>query len=210
VGAAGVTVTVAVPLTPLIVALIVVVPPPAAVTRPPLTVATLAEELLQFAVAVTSPVEPSDQVPVALSCCVAPDARVAVDGEIAMDARAGGAPFPDPWVPEAELPPPHPESAAIAKRTVSAGTKRRREGGRWGTKSCCSRWPRPGFDMRKPRVGFSAGRRRAAKMREGSRVSGAIRGDTRADLRREPKRNSKMDQIGHLACGVRSVPWDAG
>jgi hypothetical protein len=68
VGAPGVTVRLALPLTPLMVAVTVVVPAAAAVARPVLTVATLVEELLQLAVEVTSPVEPSDHVPVAVNC----------------------------------------------------------------------------------------------------------------------------------------------
>ena len=131
VGAAGVTVSIAVPLTPLMVAVRVVLPAALAVTRPLADiVATLVEELLQLAVVVTSPVEPSDQVPVALNCCVAAGAMVATLGETAMLTSAGGVvvPLPEPGLLEPALPlEPHPAMAAIANNDT--GIKRR--GKRW-------------------------------------------------------------------------------
>ena len=58
VGAAGVTVRAAVPLTPLREAVMVVGPPATAVARPAVMVATLVAELLHATVAVTFCVDP--------------------------------------------------------------------------------------------------------------------------------------------------------
>ncbi len=131
VGAAGVTVSVAVPLTPLMVALRVVMPAAAPVARPALTVATLVEELVQLAVAVTSPVDPSDQVPVAVNCWVAPGAMVAMEGETAMLARAGGGvgPLPEPGPLEpARLLDPHPVTARAIRAAGRARSASRARG----------------------------------------------------------------------------------
>jgi hypothetical protein len=169
VGAAGVTVSMAVPLTPLMVAVSVVDPAPAAVARPAaLTVATLVEELLQFAVEVTSPVEPSDHVPVALNCCVAPGAIVAVEGETAMLASAGGfvEPLPEPEEP-ALLLDPHPAAAramrAAAATANEAGRIRR---GRCRVTARYSKVAISEFVERYAQHRVSAGPGRTAKMRE--------------------------------------------
>ncbi len=82
----GVTVRVAVPLTPLIEAVTVVEPAAPAVARPgELTVATAVFAAVQLAVAVTFAVEPSLYVAVAVNCCVAPAAILGLPGEIAIE-----------------------------------------------------------------------------------------------------------------------------
>jgi hypothetical protein len=169
VGAAGVTVTLAVPLMPLMVAEIVVVPPATPVTRPALTVAAAVEELLQMAVVVTLPVDPSDQVPVATNCCVAPGAMLAVKGARAMLARAGGAvePFPEPVEPEPDCEfEPQPQMAAIATNVATRESEERRGGREQTGTTGVLRRPMPGFVVNETHhgVSFEKGvRRKCAK-----------------------------------------------
>ena len=82
----GVTVRVAVPVTPLRVAVTVVEPAATAVASPDATVATVGFELVQVAVVVTFPVVPSLYVAVAANCWVAPTAILAVAGVTAIEA----------------------------------------------------------------------------------------------------------------------------
>ena len=118
---AAVTVTAAVPLTPLCEAVTVVEPAAAAVTIPEvLTPAMLELAVAQEAVEVTSPVVPSEYVPVAVNCCVPPTAILAVAGETAMVCSV----FCPPVEPEPEEQP--------AKITASVVTARASEGTRAG------------------------------------------------------------------------------
>src|SRR5262245_15474196 len=93
--ASGVTCTVSVvlPLTDPEVAEIVVVPPATPVASPDaLTVATDGVDEAQVTCAVRSCVVPSEYVPVAVSCCVAPTAMLGPDGVTAIDASVGAGP----------------------------------------------------------------------------------------------------------------------
>jgi hypothetical protein len=85
------TASVAAPLTPLSDAVIVVEPVDNPVTNPSeFTVATVAVELVQVAVVVTSAVEPSLYVPIAANCVVAPTAMLAVLGDAEIDVSVFG------------------------------------------------------------------------------------------------------------------------
>jgi hypothetical protein len=80
------TVSVAVPLTPLIEAVIVVEPSDTDVARPlDATVATAVVPDVQVTVVLTLPVEPSLYVAVAVNCCVPPAEMLGLAGETAMD-----------------------------------------------------------------------------------------------------------------------------
>lgn len=188
VGAAGVTVSMAVPVTPLMVAVRVVVPAAAAaVARPAaLTVATLVEELLQLAVEVTSPVEPSDQVPVALNCWVAPGAMVATEGVTAMLASAGGVvdPLPEPLEPAWE-PDPHPAAARAMRKEARASEATRVRGEGRGITGRYSKAAMPEFVEHEAHHGVSVEHRGGAKMRKGCRS--LVR--SRKDLLRTCMRN---------------------
>jgi hypothetical protein len=81
----GVTVRVAVPFTPLRVAVRVVEPAATPVASPDGAVATVGFELVQVAVVVTFPVVPSLYVAVAANCWVAPTAILAVAGVTAIE-----------------------------------------------------------------------------------------------------------------------------
>lgn len=83
----GVTVRVAVPVTPLRVAVTVVEPAATPVANPDATVATVGFELVQVAVVVTFPVVPSLYVAVAANCWVAPTAMLVAAGVTAMEVR---------------------------------------------------------------------------------------------------------------------------
>jgi hypothetical protein len=117
VGATGVTVSVAAPVTPLADAVIVVDPAPTDVARPPdAIVATVETEDVQAAVAVKSCVELLLYVPVALYCWAWPAIIDIVAGVTVSDLRVG----------EEELPLLHPDSSATSKavqtnRTVFIG-----------------------------------------------------------------------------------------
>src|SRR5579859_7619029 len=88
----AVTVSVAVPVTPLTVAVIGVVPAATPVARPAaLTVATVGFALAQIAVAVMLAVVPSLYVAVAVNCCVAPTWTLAVTGITAIEVKLGAA-----------------------------------------------------------------------------------------------------------------------
>jgi len=83
---AAATVSAAVPLTPLSVAVIVDEPAATDVDRPAaLMVAAAVLELLHMALEVTFAVEPSLYVAVAVNCCVAPAVMLAVAGVTAME-----------------------------------------------------------------------------------------------------------------------------
>jgi len=89
VGALAETVSAALPLTPLIVALIVADPAATAVASPPvLTVATDVLDDAHVADEVTSAVDPSLYVPVAVNCCVAPTPMLAVVGAALIETSA--------------------------------------------------------------------------------------------------------------------------
>jgi hypothetical protein len=188
VGAAGVTESMAVPVTPLMVAVRVVVPAAAAaVARPAaLTVATLVEELLQLAVEVTSPVEPSDQVPVAVNCWVAPGAMVATEGVTAMLASAGGVvdPLPEPLEPAWE-PDPHPAAARAMRKEARASEATRVRGEGRGITGRYSKAAMPEFVEHETHHGVSVEHRGGAKMRKGCRS--LVR--SRKDLLRTCMRN---------------------
>ena len=92
------------PLVPFNVAVIVALPTPVAVTRPALTVATLAFDVAQVAEPVRSLVLPSLYFPVAVSCRVSPTFIAALDDEltlIVLNVTTGGV-----GVLNDELPPP--------------------------------------------------------------------------------------------------------
>ena len=74
--------------TPSCDAVTVVLPDATAVTRPALTVATPAEELLHFAVLVTSLLSPFTVVPLAVNCLVSPTVRKMEAGVTLMLFRA--------------------------------------------------------------------------------------------------------------------------
>jgi hypothetical protein len=80
------TVSVAVALMPFTEAVTIVKPEPTAVATPvELMVAMEVSAVLHVACELTSPVDPSLYVPVAVNCCVAPTAIAALAGEIAID-----------------------------------------------------------------------------------------------------------------------------
>jgi hypothetical protein len=80
-----VTVAVVLPVTPLIMAETVVVPPPCPVAKPPDEIAATAVfDELQVTLDVTSAVVPLPYVAVAANCCVAPLAKLGLEGVTAM------------------------------------------------------------------------------------------------------------------------------
>lgn len=126
VGLAGVTVmdcrvltlSVVEPLTVPEDAVMVAVPSLVAVTMPEaLTVATAGFEEVQLALPFRFCVLPLLNVPVAVSCWVAPDARVRFDGERLIEFRTGGAGGTDG--------PPQPASSSIAPNSTNTPSKAR-------------------------------------------------------------------------------------
>jgi hypothetical protein len=123
----GVTVRVAVPLTPLRDAVIVAEPAAAALARPEVfTAATAVFELVQLTLPVRSAVVPSLYLPVAVNCWVVIAAMLTVAGETVMEVRVttggGGA-----GTVMAALPPTpltmavtlvEPEASAVARPAV--------------------------------------------------------------------------------------------
>ena len=84
--AAAVTVSDVLPVIPLSEAVTIVEPAAAPVTRPlGFTVATAGAATVQTAVELTLAFEPSLYVAVAVNCCVAPTAMLALEGAIAID-----------------------------------------------------------------------------------------------------------------------------
>ena len=77
------------------VALMVVEPAPAEVARPALSMgATVVSEDVQVTDEVRSCVLPSEYVPVAVNCCVAPRVMLESAGAIVRETRTGDAPLP--------------------------------------------------------------------------------------------------------------------
>jgi hypothetical protein len=112
------TVRAALPLMPSMVAVTVVEPAPSAVAIPALVMlATFAFVSVQVADAVTSAVEPSLKVALALNCRVAPTERSSVAGDAAMVISV----LPEPPEPEEDVP-PHP---AMASRSGKVSEKKR-------------------------------------------------------------------------------------
>lgn len=90
---AGVTVNVVEPLRPSELAVITAVPAVTPIVRPPLatTVATAGLAEVKLAIDVISRELPSENVPVAMSCCVMPMATVGLTGVTAMERKFAGA-----------------------------------------------------------------------------------------------------------------------
>jgi hypothetical protein len=114
------TVSVAVPLTPLSVAVMVVDPGSNAFAMPDeLTVATAAFVSVQLAVEVTLAAEPSLYVAVAVSCSVAPMTRLGVAGDTAIALRD----FSE--MPANDVGAPHPTTLVSKRMAIKHSASRR-------------------------------------------------------------------------------------
>ena len=113
------TVSVALPVMVSRLAVTVVEPAATAVASPDeVMVATFAFVSVQLAVVVTSAVEPSLYVAIAVNCCLAPTATLAVPGVAAIAVRTFVVPVP------ADADPPQPTPAASSGRQRQRRRKR--------------------------------------------------------------------------------------